>query len=425
MKNLGLNIYLLFVISWFLHLPARMPFLAVLRFDLLLVGILTILAFSSNKDSDSPKTQTDKLLRILIAYSILTIPFVEWPGSVVRFGIPNFIKAVVFYYFSVAFIRTEENLKKFIFVFLSCQVWRILEPLYLHVTVGYWGSVATMENLEFLDRLSGAPYDIVNPNGLAGIVCNVLPFIYFLSGLSWKNRLAFMLLVPLLLYALALTGSRSGLAGLIVIFLGILVKSKRRLFLALSGILFAVVGFSLLSPDQQDRYLSLFGHGEKNRGTAEGRVEGIEGDFNVILRRPIFGHGLGTSLEANANFRDTPQPSHNLYMEIGQELGFFGLIIFILFIKSIFSGFIQSQRVYSHKERTFLSEITDAMQVWLVMNFIFSFASYGLSSYDWYLFGGLSVVMQRLAGAHTVTEPRKLNSDHGQHGLPERRILRR
>jgi len=31
------------------------------------------------------------------------------------------------------------------------------------------------------------------------------------------------------------------------------------------------------------------------------------------------------------------------------------------------------------------------------MNFLFSFASYGLSSYDWYFLGGISLSMQWLA----------------------------
>jgi hypothetical protein len=33
-----------------------------------------------------------------------------------------------------------------------------------------------------------------------------------------------------------------------------------------------------------------------------------------------------------------------------------------------------------------------------MMNFLFSFASYGLSSYEWYLLGGFSVAMQKLSG---------------------------
>ena len=43
-------------------------------------------------------------------------------------------------------------------------------------------------------------------------------------------------------------------------------------------------------------------------------------------------------------------------------------------------------------EEGYLVYLVNSMQVWLFMNLIFSFASYGLSSYEWYLFGGLSVV---------------------------------
>jgi O-antigen ligase len=87
----------------------------------------------------------------------------------------------------------------------------------------------------------------------------------------------------------------------------------------------------------QDRYLSIIGRGEKNAASAEGRVTGVEDNFAVALRRPIFGYGLGTSREANANFGDNAfgdndKPAHNLYAEVAEELGFVGLFIFLLFL---------------------------------------------------------------------------------------------
>jgi O-antigen ligase len=396
-KNSGLTLYLIFIVSWFLHLGTRLPFLGFIRFDLALVFVLTCLAFSNRSaESDKPAT-TDILLKALIAYSILTIPFVEWPGSVIRAGIPDFIKGVVFYYFTIAFVRTETDLKKFVGVFVICQLWRILEPLYLHVTEGYWGAFASMADWEYMNRLSGAPSDVVNPNGLAFIICSVLPFLYLLAGLSWKGRLAFIVASPACLYALILTGSRSGVLGLIIIFLGILVKSRKRLLWALCGICLLAVGFPLLSPDMQDRYLSIIGRGEKNAATVEGRVTGVEDDFAIALRRPIFGHGLGTSREANANFGTSDKPAHNLYAEVAQELGFVGLGIFLSFLKSIFIGLANCNRVYHGWNATaFLRRLVDALQLFLVMNLLFSFASYGLSSYEWYLLGGVAVGMQRL-----------------------------
>lgn len=265
------------------------------------------------------------------------------------------------------------------------------------------GLFSSMSNWEFMYRLSGAPYDWINPNGLAFLICTVLPFIYLLAGLSWINKLIFIILTPAFIYALTLTGSRSGILGLMIIFLAILWKSKKPIIIGLFGVLLVFFTFPLLSTDTQDRYLSIFGMGEKNAATAEGRLQGIEDDFAVMLRRPVFGHGLGTSREANGHFRGVDQPSHNLYAEVGQELGFIGLVIFILFIKSIVSNFLQTSKVLQEKDvKIFLRKLVDALQVWLVMNLLFSIASYGLSSYEWYLFAGLSVVLQKLANESLI-----------------------
>jgi len=191
--------------------------------------------------------------------------------------------------------------------------------------------------------------------------------------------------------------------GLAVIVLGILVKSKHRLALATVFIVAVVASFPLLSPEMQDRYLSIIGKGEKNAETSRERFEGMEAQIRVALRRPIFGYGLGTSAEANAHYVTSgpyvgmEMPAHNLYVELAEELGLPGVIIFLFLIKSILGGFRSSQKAVRRRETDgFLPNLIDGMQVWLAMNIVFSFASYGLSSYEWYLFGGLSVVLQRL-----------------------------
>jgi O-antigen ligase len=400
MRNLGFKLYLLFGTSWFLHLPARVPFLGTIRFDLLLVVAMAILVLANRAETGYQPPQADKWLRALIAYSILVIPFVEWPGTVIRFGLPDLIKAAAFYYFTIAFVKTEKELKQFISVFVIWQLWRVAEPLYLHVTTGYWGDVAYEAGGEYLNRLSGAPHDVVNPNGLAFIICTVLPFIYFLSGLSWVRRLVLLGVAPLAIYALVLTGSRSGIIGLGVVFAGILMKSKRRVLLLVTAGIALVVGFPWLDPDMQDRYLSLIGMSQKHEATAKGRLEGMEQDIEVVARRPIFGHGLGTSREANFHFGGRDQPSHNIYLEVAEELGVAGLVIFMLFMIAIFRGFIRLRtRLREADAGLFLQKAVDAIQTWLAMDFIFSFASYGLLSYEWYLLGGLLAVIERQAQA--------------------------
>ena len=403
--RLGRNLYLLFVASWFLHLAARVPALGAIRIDLILVLVLMVLAYTARSKQIAPATATDKALRVLFVYTILAAPFAEWPGSVLQAGIPEFVKAVVFYYFTVAFIRSESDLKALLAVFLACQVYRVLEPLYLHLAYGYWGSAASMSGgSEFLSRLSGSPWDVVNPNGLAAIICTVLLFLYYTAGLSRLTTLAFLGVAPACLYALSLTGSRSGFLALLVILAVIILKSRHRLLVGAAGVVVLIVGFQFLSADQQDRYLSIFGAGERNQETADQRIDNLESDLGVGLRRPILGHGLGTSREANANFGGRDQPSHNLYLEVFQELGFVGLAIFLVFLGTILGACADLRRAHAGADTArFLPRLGDALQVWLLMNLLFSLASYGLSDYEWYFLAGLAVAMRRLAGVPAVT----------------------
>jgi O-antigen ligase len=120
----------------------------------------------------------------------------------------------------------------------------------------------------------------------------------------------------------------------------------------------------------------------------------------VALKAPIFGHGIGTSAEANWNFRGVTHKSHNLWLEVFQELGVVGLLVFLLYTYQILQSFKKAKSLISpssgYRVSPFLKKCVLAMNTWLYMNLLFSFASYGLTSYEWYLFGAFSVVITRL-----------------------------
>ena len=193
------RLYLLFIASYFLHLPARIPALGVIRFDLLLTAIITLLILFQSKEGEDGKKQSPnpvvKYLWALIIYIIITLPLVKWPGSVINKNAELFIKAIVFFFFTVSLVDTRDKLKLVIQLFLGVQIFRVLEPLYLHVTQGYWGSFASMANWEYMNRLSGAPNDIINPNGLAFVIVTVIPLLHFLLvRASTRLRLLYFVL---------------------------------------------------------------------------------------------------------------------------------------------------------------------------------------------------------------------------------------
>ena len=63
----------------------------------------------------------------------------KWPGSVVH-NLETYVKALCFYFFVVATVNTERKLRVLLAIYVATQVWRVLEPLYLHIRSGYWGS---------------------------------------------------------------------------------------------------------------------------------------------------------------------------------------------------------------------------------------------------------------------------------------------
>ncbi|RYG18907.1 MAG: hypothetical protein EOO07_07930 [Chitinophagaceae bacterium] len=391
------TLYMCYLVSFFIHIPSRIPVLGLLRIDLILVLFIFVL-ISGKKLHQQTTSPIPKLLFILLVYSILVIPFASWPGSVISKGIPEFIKAIIFFFFTYKLVLNEERLKKIIYLFILCNTFRVVEPLYLHITQGYWGSVTSF-GWDQVGRLAGAPKDVINANGLAFVIASILPFYHYIFGSKgFLSKLVYWSVLPILLYTMSLTLSRSGILAVVIIYGVIFLKSKRKLIFAALAVV-GVIGFlSILDDVQRDRYLSIVDGDTKSSSSAEGRVSGWSRDFEVAMVKPIFGHGLGTSAEANWNIAGETHRSHNLWTEVLQELGFCGLIIWALYVKAIYQGFrVTNEAVKTATDTSpFIKSCLPAMQVWLMMNFLFSFASYGLSSYEWYLFGAFSAVLQRI-----------------------------
>lgn len=400
--SLAFTLYCLFTVSYFLHLGKRLDILGTLRIDLLLT-VGTVLALFVSRKSDAtaekpPMQTTTKLLLAICAYVIITLPLVQWPGSVIDHGFEPFIKAAAFYLLTLQTVTTEKRLHRYLVVFLGVQVFRVLEPLYLHITTGYWGSFTDMGNWEYMNRLSGAPFDIINSNGLAFVILVCVSLMHhLLAGGNWKAKLLYGALLGALVYAMVLTASRSGMLVLAIFGLMIIWNSKHRtLSLIIVGIIIAIM-FANMDDLERQRYLSIVDHSAKGGATAEGRVAGLWTDLGVGFERPLFGHGLGTSAEANYNAYGEALPSHTLYTEVLQELGLIGLGIYVAFLVVVLRNCVRAVRRARESGRDFIGRVAKSARDFGVLLLIFSIASFGFSEYQWYFLAALSVVLQRFA----------------------------
>jgi O-antigen ligase len=407
---LGRSLLTLFIISFFLHLTSRVPVLGAVRLELLLGCLVLFCTFlTPYADKWRQSIEVNRRLKYFLLYIFASLPLVTWPGSVLRGNLEGWIKVAMFYVFLVALLRTEEQLKWVFGVFMGCQAFRILEPFYLHLTTGYWGSSAHSsvgEARSTLLRLSGAPHDVINPNQLAWVIVTMVPFLFYLL---WKGgrlgKLLALLAAPPFLYCLLLTGSRSGLLSLIVTLLAICFFSKRRVknlvVLAVFVIPVAIYSFGSLGSGMQTRYLSLIDDTVAGADTAQGRVDGWVRGIRSITNNPLFGNGMGTCQETNVNvLGGRAQITHNLYIEILQEVGMIGLTLFMLFIIAIFKSLKETKRlmaVQGQGEKGWLFRLATATQVWVVMDLFYSMSCYGLRSWEWYFFGGIAATCHALA----------------------------
>jgi O-Antigen ligase len=411
---MGFSLYLLFVISYFIHLSSRIPALGFIRFDFVLMVLLSLFVASDiiQRKSGLWDLKTVNRLMLFTGLIVFSIPFVQWPGSVLRRGLGEYLKVAPFFFFTAILVNTDRKLKTFMLVFILCQTFRILEPAYLHWTTGYWGSVAHSMvggELSSLNRLSGAPDDFINPNQLAWVIVGSIPFYYYLG---WKNgpllSLSSIAVLPVFTYALLLTGSRSGLLSLFVLIIAMAWLRKGKFKgLVIGSVL--VISFTLivagrLSPDLRVRYESIYNQDVTGGDTVIGRFEGMKRDLSTVWNRPVFGHGFATGQELNAHLLGSGKITHDLYIEILQEVGIVGFIVFFLYILEVIRSLIEAKRILSElpSNHIWLIKLATATQAWIAMHLFYSLSCYGLRSWELYFFGGIATACLNLARSYSL-----------------------
>ena len=393
--------YIYFILDFFLRFSSRIPGYGNLKPTVLVFLIISGLLFlNREKLKGRFEDPVFQAFFLFLGYLVITLPLVEWPGSVIRHNLEDFVKAVCFLFFTALIIDTDRRLKWFLGIFITCQVFRVLEPLYLNLTQGYWGSDTHLGGGEFADRLSGAPADVINANELGFVIATVIPFLhYLLFSRGWKSKLLYLALMPALLYALILTMSRGALIGLAVVAFIILKESRHKFFLIILGVAVAIAGWSVMNPIQKDRYLSLVDSDSQQGTSVEGRIGGTIAEFKLGLQRPVVGHGLGTTAEAKVHNWGSKQASHNMYGQLLIEVGTIGFIVFMMFLwrvyKSLAKNIVMFNKIHAQANPLY-ANLNRAMIAVFWMYAVYSLNYWGVSQYYWYMFAGLTIAFRRL-----------------------------
>jgi hypothetical protein len=197
-----------------------------------------------------------------------------------------------------------------------------------------------------------APFETINHN---------IHYIRIASTLRGANPLGAYLLIPIsLLAGLIITGrrswpyvslfagcllllffsfSRSAWIGaaitLAVIAIHYLDKKYLRLALIITAglVLLTLVGVAIMSWHRTERLENIFLHTQTNSAikttSDQGHITGLRRGVHDMAHQP-FGRGPGSAGPASVYNKDRPRISENYYIQIGQETGWIGLVLFLL-----------------------------------------------------------------------------------------------
>ncbi|HZQ70110.1 MAG TPA: O-antigen ligase family protein [Terriglobales bacterium] len=269
-----------------------------------------------------------KILLLLLAHMILTIPFAYWRGGAFDAVFTKFSKGVIVALLIGLIVSKVFEMRRLLFIQAGSVALVAVLSVAAHNTIA--------------GRLYGIQKGILeNPNDLAiNIAINFpLCMAFLFAARNGFRKALWAIALVFMMYCVLVTYSRSGLIALIITMLVCLweygVKQKRVILLMGAGV-FGVValGICLATPHFIERISSLWQgniKGSGDHGSLEARETLLRQSISIAVHNPLFGVGPGNFPVVTNEWR----VAHNSYTELAAEAGFPALFLFLLlFFKS-------------------------------------------------------------------------------------------
>lgn len=218
---------------------------------------------------------------------------------------------------------------------------------------------------------------------------------------GWLWRTACLVAVALATVAIVFTYSRGGFIGLAVAMSIWAMREQKKLRSVLLGMALAL-GLVLFAPKsywERNETVATF----HEDASAMGRVYAWQVTSRISLDKPMLGVGAGSFRFAWPLYAPPEATrayvAHNIFLDVIGELGWVGLLFFLVFAGSATGGAFEASR--NSRMGWMARGLAASMAGYLICDL---FSGYILSSHLYVLFG-LAACAQRIARALEVTEP--------------------
>ncbi len=328
---------------------------------------------------------------------LASIPLSFWISNSFWF-VMNFAWVFVYYLLIINTITSEMRLKGFIWLTMVSTGYTAISSAIAYFS----GTLVVAQGIERAEGLSGT-----DPNTLAVSLMLGIPFLYF--SLYWI-RLKIVRVVPLVclcgcVFTIAITGSRSGVIGLVATAFFIWLVSKYKMIIGVAAVLLMIAGWFALPPQYKERYATIFA--EERDASTEGRIDAWKAGWGMFLANPVTGIGVDCFPLAygSGQYSDTRAylRSHNMYIQIIAETGVLGLLTFgALVFHMIASNFRLRKRLKeAGRGSHFYVWLSHSITASTGALFVTSIFGHSLFRGHWYTCAALTVVLVTLAAAQT------------------------
>jgi len=406
----GLFIGLLaYLIIYYSQIGSRIPALGAVRLEFIVGAVVcSLMCFKVAASSESFSENTLNVLCLtFLGVVALGVPF-ALVRAVALDSFIIFAKSLLIYFMIVAAVDSEKKLRMFLYVYIIMSSLLFVEPFLFSLQgLGFRYNNGMM-------RLYGVAGFFAHPNSLGAITSSIFPFLYALmhSERSPIRRFLIFLLFPIGLRVIMLTQSRTAFVGVMVFVALLWLHHERKLLSSVMLLVFLSAAF-LLAPSQTiTRFATLSNMSSmlefsdpldttmvSEYGSMGSRWRLLLRSLHVFMEHPVFGVGIGNYVVESLRVFGAWTPTHNLYTEILAELGIIGFVLFISIIVLTFRNLrtAKKQLFKIEPEESFKQQIIWAVWAFLVMRLVVGFFGHDLLNNYWWVGGGLSVVLLRLA----------------------------
>ncbi len=325
------------------------PILAMVQLPILTQLSLIVLFYNDQsplRKVEFIKGPTTKIIIAILVLMVLGMPTSLWATQSFMFLLKDFLPTLLLMLTLAASVRDERDLEWFAFAFLSgaalyCFI------IFSRFEVGSDG------------RLGGLIY--YDANDLAMLINCTIPFaVYFIRpGVKTWKRLFSIAAIGLFTILIIKSGSRGGFIGFVAVMGYILtryqaVPARLRIGAAVAGIGILLVAGSSAYWEMMG---TLLNPGDDYNMTADvGRSAVWKRGIGYMFDNPILGVGVRAFPQAEGMLSELAKQyaargqgikwsvAHNSFVEIGAELGVFGLLLFLALLGSCFVALARSSR---------------------------------------------------------------------------------